>query len=698
MLSQAVNWTVPTASDNCGIDTLFSDIQPGANLDIGLKIVTYYARDLSGNETGCSFAIDILDTIAPVVNNCPMDITVNGDPDSCYQIVNWTNPDFLDNCVLDNTTFSHMPGDTFPIGTTNVSITGIDQSGNESTCSFNVTVEDTSTPVLSNCPVDFTVLADPDSCSRTVFWNAPIISGGCAGAITLDVNVPSGTSLDVGQHLIVYTATSTNGNSANCTFVITVEDPVGPMFIDCPSDITLNSEPGLCGAPATWTLPTVDPSCGMDTLIFNFEPGDTFPVGTTEVLYIAYGMTGDPDTCSFNVTVIDIEEPVVSNCPSNITVFAQANTCEGIATWTAPTASDNCQVTSFTSNFMSGDTFSLGTTTVFYMATDANNNTTVCSFDVIVRDTVAPQISLCPASVEVYTDGTIISDPDDLIFIANGRNCEAVQLFYIPPAATDNCGSATVLQVPVDPLVSGDTFPVGITDINFFAEDNAGNVSFCNLTITVVGVKDLAATASQDTLCAGGNVQLSAFSAVANVSYQWTGPNGFISNQPDTLLSNLSPAASGTYTVVSTTPGGCTDTVSLDIVVNPNPDITIIHTDVSCTNGTDDLVLSYTDAAGTNIANWNWDGPNSFSSNIQSPVIPDVTPLNSGQYNLEVTTAEGCTDTTSIVIIIGITPSLTSLTATDNDTSLCINEMTTLTGSLLAVSILYTIGSKSLPE
>jgi hypothetical protein len=128
----------------------------------------------------------------------------------------------------------------------------------------------------------------------------------------------------------------------------------------------------------------------------------------------------------------------------------------------------------------------------------------------------------------------------------------------------------------------------------------------------------------------------------------------------------------------------CTDTVELSIRVNPVPNVEILHTDVSCTNGTDDLVLSIVDTANTNITTYNWSGPANFSSNLASPVITNVTPANSGQYNLEVITAEGCVDSASVMIMVGVTPSLTSLTALNNDTSLCINEVTTLTGSMLA--------------
>ena len=50
-------------------------------------------------------------------------------------------------------------------------------------------------------------------------------------------------------------------------------------------------------------------------------------------------------------------------------------------------------MTSLTSDIASGTTFSLGTTTVTYTASDDEGNTTTMTFDVIVEDNEAPTIT-----------------------------------------------------------------------------------------------------------------------------------------------------------------------------------------------------------------------------------------------------------------------------------------------------------------
>ena len=55
--------------------------------------------------------------------------------------VTWTEPTATDNSDMAPTiTQSHQPGDSFPVGTTQVTYTFADQQGNEALCSFDVII------------------------------------------------------------------------------------------------------------------------------------------------------------------------------------------------------------------------------------------------------------------------------------------------------------------------------------------------------------------------------------------------------------------------------------------------------------------------------------------------------------------------------------------------------------------------------
>src|SRR5437870_11975080 len=82
---------------------------------------------------------------------------------------------------------------------------------------------------------------------------------------------------------------------------------------------------------------------------------------------------------------------------------AGATTCSATATRTAPTATDNCAMESFTTNFAPGSTFPKGTTTVTYTAKDSSGNESTCSFTVTVIDNTPPVIAGCPSNITVNT-------------------------------------------------------------------------------------------------------------------------------------------------------------------------------------------------------------------------------------------------------------------------------------------------------
>src|SRR5204863_2367770 len=152
----------------------------------------------------------------------------------------------------------------------------------------------------------------------------------------------------------------------------------------CPSNITVNTGVGRTTRKqtATWTAPTATSNCAIRSFTTNLAPGSTFPKGTTTVTYTATDSSNNSSTCSFTVTVVDNTPPVISGCPSNITVNTGVGrtTCDQTATWTAPTATDNCALASFTTNHAPGSTFPKGGRTSSRNSTDSSNNTWTCTF------------------------------------------------------------------------------------------------------------------------------------------------------------------------------------------------------------------------------------------------------------------------------------------------------------------------------
>ena len=138
-----VTWADPAVTDNCGNNTLTSDIASGSSFDVGVTEVTYTATDIHGNQSTMSFNVTVTDGQNPTIANMPADISQGTDAGSCSAVVTWTAPSATDNCTLQTLGSDINSGATFQEGTTIVTYTAIDIYGNTTTATFNVTITST---------------------------------------------------------------------------------------------------------------------------------------------------------------------------------------------------------------------------------------------------------------------------------------------------------------------------------------------------------------------------------------------------------------------------------------------------------------------------------------------------------------------------------------------------------------------------
>ncbi|MFN8318494.1 MAG: PKD-like domain-containing protein [Saprospiraceae bacterium] len=119
-------------------------------LPVGNNRITVIATDAEGNVDSCQYFVQVNDIWAPIISNCPADVTVNVNPTLCTAQAFWPVPIPSDNCsgvmMTTQNNNQYFPGYAFPLGTTNVVYTATDASGNTTTCSFNVNVVGTCTP------------------------------------------------------------------------------------------------------------------------------------------------------------------------------------------------------------------------------------------------------------------------------------------------------------------------------------------------------------------------------------------------------------------------------------------------------------------------------------------------------------------------------------------------------------------------
>ncbi|MCI0746774.1 MAG: HYR domain-containing protein, partial [Verrucomicrobia subdivision 3 bacterium] len=292
----------PTVSDNCGPVTVASNAP--AQFAVGTNLVTWTATDTSGNVAVCQQRVIVSDTQPPILT-CPADVTVNANPGSCFATgVALGNPNTTDNCGTVTVT-NNAPAQ-FPVGTTLVTWTASDASGNTTTCQQRVIVRDAEPPAI-DCPGDVTVNASPGACFATgVSLGQPTASDNC-GTATVTSNAPA--QFAVGTNLVTWTATDTSGNTATCQQRVIVSDNQPPS-ITCPANMNVGAASGQNSVVINFASPVANDNCDASPSVTCApSPGSAFGIGDTTVTCVATDMAGNSSSCAFTVTIAPAPPP-----------------------------------------------------------------------------------------------------------------------------------------------------------------------------------------------------------------------------------------------------------------------------------------------------------------------------------------------------------------------------------------------------
>lgn len=191
------------------------------------------------------------------------------------------------------------------------------------------------------------------------------------------------------------------------------------------------------------------------------------------------------------------------------------------------------------------------------------------------------------------------------------------------------------------PLDAGHIVTISLTTNN--PDGLPCTTSNTNYLLTVYTIPNVT-VGNSTPVCNGGSLTLTETGGNAT-SWVWTGPTAFSSADHNPVLTSVSSANNGTYNVVVTDSHSCTNSGNVVILVNPNPAITIGGNSPICA-GSD---INLTETGGDAIS-WTWQGPNSYSSNDNNPIIIAALPAADGFYNLTVTDVNGCTSSSNIDI------------------------------------------------
>src|SRR5215217_761893 len=307
------------------------------------------------------------------------------------------------------------------------------------------------------------------------------------GPVPVDCKPASGDTFQLGPPIPVNCqATDSSNNIGYSNFTVTVQDTTPPMPT-LPPPITAEAT-GPEGAKVNFTVSATDVVDGPVPVSCRIEsggqvqPGDTFQLRTTTVNCEATDSSNNIGYSNFTVTVQDTTPPMPT-LPPPITAEAKGPDGAPVTYTPPPTAWDivdgsvpvNCDP-------LSGSSFPVSNNaTVNCYAEDSSGNRATDSFQVTVQDTTPPMPTLPPpiTAEAKGPDGAVANFTVSATDIVDGN------------ATLEEDGTTiTQDQVGRDITIScnprsGDTFELGDTTVNCYAEDSSGNRATDSFQVTV---------------------------------------------------------------------------------------------------------------------------------------------------------------------------------------------------------------------
>ncbi|MFZ1357028.1 MAG: PKD-like domain-containing protein, partial [Saprospiraceae bacterium] len=450
-------------------------------------------------------------------------------------------------------------------------------------------------------------------------------------------------------------------------------------------------------------------------------------ISIDDVVLTTAAVTGPLCTGSaINATVTVNPTPVGSASPQTIcggtasNVALSSNVTGTTYTWTAAiqTAPSGGTITGFSNCAAACGTSIIQTLT--------NTGTT----SGVVRYTVIPTANGCPGApftVDVTVDvccptiPTLTTNPSpavcagsNVILTASGLttmnpNSYGITFKYFSAAtATPYTGGTVLATIPNGSLTGGGTgattttsiLPVGNnfiyailsptpTDVNCRPSATASIVvnPTPTYTFTSNGLPysegDTIKACIQDVLALAINSPVTAtytFTRLSNGNVISTGTT------PASFNYTATNAREGFYEIGITSSFGCIlkDTIYLQVNALPNPTATATPNPL-CQGANLQLGVN-----GNNSFGFAWSGPNGFTANVKNPTITGITTAGTGVYMVTITNLNGCSDTSSISVLVNPTPNAVATPASQTICSAASISTIVLTGAVSGTTYAWT--------
>jgi hypothetical protein len=273
----------------------------------GKHSVTITATDANGNTSTASKDVTIVDNTAPMV--VTQNITVNLDEAGSVTISEeQIDNGSFDNCSIATYALSKKMFDCSKIGQDTVVLTVTDASGNVSTGTAIVTVQDNMAPSVETRNISVNL----DSSGTATITEAQINNGStdnCSvAAYALDQKVFN--SSNIGQNTVTLTVTDASGNSATGAAIVTVVDTIAPIVIAPSTQFFCYNQSGSYSVASL----SASDNCGVASVSYSIsgatsgsgngtDASGSFNSGESTITWTATDIHGNVSSATTTVTV-----------------------------------------------------------------------------------------------------------------------------------------------------------------------------------------------------------------------------------------------------------------------------------------------------------------------------------------------------------------------------------------------------------
>ncbi|HHG83256.1 MAG TPA: HYR domain-containing protein, partial [Bacteroidetes bacterium] len=566
--------------------------------------VTLSVTDSSGNIGTCTAAIAVFDTVAPsaVCQTATIYLNASGNGTLTATDIDGGSSDA---CGINNLNLSASSFNCSDLGNNAVTLTVIDLHGNLDSCTTTVNVLDTIAPVVTCQAVTVYLNASGNASIDTTQVNAG--SSDACGVDSLFLSRTMLSCADLGAASITLYGTDFSGNIDSCSATVTVLDTIAPV-LSCSSDTVYLDSLGA-GAYASSQVAASTDNCQVDTSYLAQTSFACSDVGLNLVTFFAQDQSGNLDSCTQSLTVLDTIPPVVVCMDTTIMVDTAGNVTIDVSFVNAG-SSDACGVdTTFLSQYTFGCA-NLGTNSVLLSAVDVNGNQSNCTAMV----TIMPETLSVSVTAPILACGEHIACNGDSTATATAVGDGVCLTFGYLWNTGDTTGTISGLPAGTYTVTVTDQLMRSVVDSIVISEP-------APLATSMMAASYVCADDST------ANVDLSVTGGLDCAAYTFLWSNG-------ATTEDLIGVTHGTYSVTVTDTLGCTISDTVTITSQPRPMVNLGPDQTKCA---EDSVLV---DVGPGYSTYLWSNGATTSATL----------LEAGAHWIEISDSLGCTNRDTIEI------------------------------------------------